>query len=262
MQFPETSRVIYHKSPLVEVICQFRFPSILSIETELPTKFQESIKDNYPFFNEKVEVQVKIFDDLVNKLPEIVNISPATIKNKNYEFISGDDKWKINLTSNFLSLSTINYSRWEEFYKHLDIAYSAFLVIYKPPFFTRIGLRYRDIIRRSHLGLEASSWDELLEPYMLGLLTAPLIKDATLNINHISEISLENECIVRIASGIIHDLGTREDNFIVDSDFFTTKKIDIGNSIDILNFFNTQGSRLIQWSITQKLHDAMEPELI
>lgn len=262
MQFPETSRVIYHKSPLVEVLCQFRFPPILSIETELPTKFQESIRDNYPLFNENVEVQVKISEDPSNKLPDIVNFSPQTLKNKNYEFISGDEKWKINLTSSFLSLSTITYSRWEEFYKHLDIAYKSFLEIYKPPFFTRIGLRYRDIIRRSHLGLEAASWDELLQPYMLGLITAPGIKDAALNINHISEISLEDDCIVRIASGIIHELGRGEDNFIIDSDFFTTKKIDIGNSIDKLNFFNSQASRLIQWIITPKLHEAMEPELI
>lgn len=263
MLFPDAKRVIFHKNPLDEAICQFRFPQNLSIETEVPSKFQDLIKDDYPLFNEKVEIQVKFSESPDTKISEMVDFQPSSIKNKNYEFISADEKWKINLTSGFLSLSTIDYSRWEYFSEHLKKPFTALLSIYNPQFFTRIGLRYRDIIRRSKLGLEANPWDELLQPYILGLLMAPNIKDAARNINHISEINLDQESIVRIASGLLHDLETKEEDFIIDSDFFTTNRnIETGKALDILNFFNSQGTRLVQWCILKKLYDAMDPEII
>ena len=46
MPFPVTKRIIYKKNPLVEVICQLRFPPILSIDTEIPARFQGAIKKN------------------------------------------------------------------------------------------------------------------------------------------------------------------------------------------------------------------------
>jgi len=46
--FPESERVIYEKAPLVQVICQLRFPQILRIESQLPVEFQERIRDAFP----------------------------------------------------------------------------------------------------------------------------------------------------------------------------------------------------------------------
>ena len=50
MKFPESPRVRYSRNPLLEVICQLRFPKILSIETEVPVGFQEDIRSEYPVF--------------------------------------------------------------------------------------------------------------------------------------------------------------------------------------------------------------------
>ncbi len=41
-------RCRYGKSPLGEVICQLRFPEILSISAKLPVEFQEEIRGEYP----------------------------------------------------------------------------------------------------------------------------------------------------------------------------------------------------------------------
>ena len=57
MPFPETERVIYEKNPLNKVICQLRYPPILRIDSEVPSKFQDAIIDNFPLYNEKVEFQ-------------------------------------------------------------------------------------------------------------------------------------------------------------------------------------------------------------
>ena len=41
-------RCLYRRNQLVEVICQLRFPEILSIGTQVPDAFQEAIRDAFP----------------------------------------------------------------------------------------------------------------------------------------------------------------------------------------------------------------------
>ena len=46
--FSNEERMIYAKRQLVEVICQLRFPEILSIDASEPAAFQERIRREYP----------------------------------------------------------------------------------------------------------------------------------------------------------------------------------------------------------------------
>ena len=48
-------RVKYNRCPLVEVIFQLRFPTILSINSKQPADFQEKIRKEYPFYDEGIE---------------------------------------------------------------------------------------------------------------------------------------------------------------------------------------------------------------
>lgn len=48
MLFGHYDRYQYAKSPLVEVICQLRFPTILSIGSQEPAAFQEAIRREFP----------------------------------------------------------------------------------------------------------------------------------------------------------------------------------------------------------------------
>ena len=48
--------------------------------------------------------------------------------------------WKINLTQNFVALSTLGYTSWEEFAQKLDKVLALFIQIYQPAFFERLGL--------------------------------------------------------------------------------------------------------------------------
>ena len=38
----------------------------------------------------------------------------------NYHFLSADGRWKLNLTRDFISLSTLHYTDWETFARQLD----------------------------------------------------------------------------------------------------------------------------------------------
>lgn len=57
MSMSSFKRVRYQKSPLVEVVFQLRFPTILIINSNQPVDFQERIRERYPFFEEQTEEQ-------------------------------------------------------------------------------------------------------------------------------------------------------------------------------------------------------------
>ena len=48
MLFSDNPRVHYNKAQLAEVICQFRFPAILSIGAKEPADFQEAVRSVFP----------------------------------------------------------------------------------------------------------------------------------------------------------------------------------------------------------------------
>ena len=51
----------------------------------------------------------------------------------NYNFISEDGRWKLNLTQGFIALSTLSYTRWEDFATRLDRPLAQFIQLYQPP---------------------------------------------------------------------------------------------------------------------------------
>ena len=155
MPFPEFKRVIFHKNPLDKVICQLRFPSILKIVKEIPADFQELIRENFPLFTEQPGISNEIPAKLRGAVPqEILNQISRFSDDKNYEFSSEDGIWKINLSSTFIALSAKKYERWEKFKDKLMLPLKTLEKVYKPSYFTRIGLRYVDIITRSKIGIK------------------------------------------------------------------------------------------------------------
>lgn len=263
MPFPDSPRVIYSNNPLEQVICQLQFPPILKIVSELPAQFQDAIRQEYPLFNSIDGTQLKLPPQLLEKIPsDFLNLMGSS-QEKHYNFISLDKQWTVSLTKDFIALKANNYRRWEEFKEHFGRPFDAFLE-YSPAEFSRVGLRYRNVIQRSILGLDNTPWSELLEPYIAGSLTAPdSISNSIENMNQLIEIRLANVYgKVKIRHGFVVDNSSGEICYLIDSDFFAER---IKRSEDVLvrlDRFNRRGRRLFRWCITQKLHDAMGPEPI
>lgn len=260
--FPEVERVIYNRNPLDNVVCQLRFPVVLKIDVEIPSDFQERVRCEYPNLSESSELVFQTSPNIEEQLPsESVQQILKSPGIKNYEFSSEDGIWKINLTRNFMSLSTRNYHKWEEFKEELQLPLNALIDVYSPMHFTRVGLRYIDVIVRSRLGLEGVDWGKLINGYVLGMMAAPGKEDKIRSAVSTYEIGLEEgKDIVRIASRIVKPIGSDEKCYMIDSDFFTHSKTEINEVINKLDSFNKHASRLIRWCIKERLHEAMEPQ--
>ena len=253
-------RVIYKKNPLIEVILQIRFPKILALNAEDPVVFQEAIKNDYPLYRLTVEKQQEISFP-VNQdtmIPSIIQKQPV----KNHNFISKDGTYKINLTSGFISISTVNYTRWENLLEHFKQPLEKFLEIYAPPFFERIGLRYIDAFSRSRLGIANKSWSELISPAWLGAY-AMVDEKSVLNTGMDVEYLLDNGISrAKIHAGIGNINNSQENVFVFDSDFIHISNINPTECASILEYLHTCSQEFIQNAITNELHIAMEPEKI
>ncbi len=263
MPFPESKRVIYEKNPLINVICQLRFPPILKIDSEIPAQFQDLIKEEFPIYEELTEIQSEIPSVLNSQFPEsIIKQLSKTAVNKNHEFTSVDGIWKINLTRTFLSISSSEYKTWEDFSGRLKKPFEALMTIYQPPFFTRLGIRYIDVIDRSKLNLSGASWRDLLKPYFLGLLSSEIEKSVR-SYENAYEIDLEDqESKVRIVTSFVHNMQSKEECFQIDSDFYYPSRINKDKTWEKLTFLHDRASRLIRWVVSDKLHSAMVPNEI
>jgi uncharacterized protein (TIGR04255 family) len=250
--------MIYQINPLEVVICQLRFPPILKIDTEPPAAFQEQIRADYPFYESKSPFRLPA--GLPPNLAEMVVADLPLGGIKSHDFDSKDRTWGLNLTREFLALTCRAYERWENFRERLNGACVALNECYKPAFYTRIGLRYRDVIRRSRLQLEKTPWLELLQPWISGVIGRPETADQVKNTASVFLIDFPEEAgRVQVSSGLAVDGQTNEIAFVIDADFYTEQQTESSHVFQRLDIFNRYAGRFFRWCITDQLHEAMRP---
>ena len=236
MAIPKATRVIYTKNPLLEVTCQLRFSTILKISSQPPVGFQEQIRKQFPVF------------------------SVAPERNA-YHFASEDGKWLLVLEASFLALTARKYDRWENFKPRLEASLAALRQEYNPPFFSRVGLRYRNLIRPSALQLKGESWAKLLNSQATVALSWPDFAGEVTSTRSEALINLNgSKTRLRVNHGLVTVRGTDEKGYLIDNDFFTDGKTEAGDVYQHLETFHTEGGRFFRWWVTDKLHKAMGPE--
>jgi uncharacterized protein (TIGR04255 family) len=182
----------------------------------------------------------------------------AQRKHFGYDFVSEDNKWTATLTRDSLSVSASDYKAWEDFQEHLRGPVAALVGIYAPAFFTRIGLRYQNLIQRSKLGLNSAAWNELLQPHILGLLAHADLDVPASQAESVVRFSSDRG-YVKIRNGLVRVAEAQEDCYLIDSDFSIDQRIPTDAAFTSLTFFNAQSGRLFRWCISDRLHAAMDP---
>lgn len=258
--FSTEPRCHYGASQLAEVICQLRFPEILTIQANAPVEFQEAIRTQYPQFLRRQEFSA----------PKLTGVpGNMTLQNQervnNYQFVSADGVWRVNLTSKFISLTCTNYTCWEDFAAHLDQPLAAFIRIYKPAYFERVGLRYLNFLSRSHLGLDGVPYAQLIAPCYLGPLMEEDVSEAnTTRCSVDFEMSIRGGCRAKIHAGPGKiKRGGKEDpevKFIFDQDLYMPGQLQLNLVTGALQTLHSQADAIFRGAITERLHNAMEPE--
>ncbi len=257
--FSRENRCHYSRNQLSEVICQLRFPEILAISAQVPDAFQEAIREDYPEYLRRMDAP-----------PPKVSGSPGqfSLENSpkvlNHQFSSADGLWRINLTGTFLSLTCTKYTCWEDFAAKLDKPLAAFIQIYKPAYFQRIGLRYLNFFSRADLELEGTPFSQMFKPCYLGPLAEEDVAEALVSRSTVDlEMVLQGGCRAKIHAGPGHirrpGPADQEVKFIFDQDLFLPGQVQVNHSAATLQNLHTLAFSIFRGAITQTLHKAMEP---
>ena len=260
MLYSENPRVHYDKAQLAEVICQLRFPAILSIGAREPVDFQDAVRGMFPRYAAAEEQPAP--------RPAAPGVKPETPRPViNHNFISADGHWKLNLTHGFISLSTVAYPGWEGFGQRFDLPLAQFIRIYQPAFFQRIGLRYVNIFSRRDLELEGELWRDLIAAPYLGVLAEEDVDEArTRKCSVDVDLELDSSCRARVHAGpgmikknIPNAPADNEVKFILDLDLYMAGQIDPRMAAAGLETLHGHSTPIFQGAITDKLHTALEP---
>lgn len=260
MPFPDSDRVIYEHNPLEEVICQLRFPTILEIGVDEPAAFQKLIRSEYPLYRKEdpgADLPPEL-GALISNFP--LSAFPRPAERTTHKFLTADSKRSVSLTRDFVAVADSHYTRWEELRAEILRARRALEEVYEPAFYTRVGLRYRNVIDRDRLKLAGTSWEELLKPALAGPLGAGQIRTQVRETRSQVRIELDNVSggTVMLRHGLVTRAG-QEPAYLIDADFFTQERNSGDDTVGSLDAFNRLGGNLLRWAITDRLHMALDP---
>ncbi|AFY57439.1 hypothetical protein Riv7116_5037 [Rivularia sp. PCC 7116] len=261
MKLPDYERVIYEYNPLIEVTAQIRFPTILKITSQQPVDFQDSVRFEYPIFEASRNLQIPV--EVSNLLTQF---SPNIASDLTYQFKSEDLSWQLSLDKNSITLVTNKYERYEKFIEKFKNTVEIFEKIYNPSFYSRISLRYRDLIIRSKLNIPDKEWMELIPKHIASELYTPELEESI--INFVKNLKLQTDFgQVNFNHGLVQVKDTEKNidelAYLLDADFFTQEKLERGKNVwSTFDKANRTARNLFRWSITEELHNAMRPQTI
>lgn len=148
-------------APLVRVIAQVRFPTIVSIEdAKFIASFQESLRHEYPI----LKTEKSLIIDLLN----VENKRETNI----WRFFDKEEKWRMTLSPEFLALESFDYKNRDDFFGRFETALNFLDQHIKPDSCERIGVRYIDQVK----GTQFKEIGKLVRPEVLDIYASDFAK--------------------------------------------------------------------------------------
>jgi uncharacterized protein (TIGR04255 family) len=132
LSVPAASPAHYSKNFIRLAVCELRFPTLFELEGERPpVALSKAIRKEYP----------------THELLKNVNLNPGGVVQANaHAFRSRKARWTVTVRAAALSLETTEYDTFPEFEKRLSFVIAAATSTIDSDFFTRVGLRYVNVL--------------------------------------------------------------------------------------------------------------------
>ena len=184
---PAPAEIPLPNAPLVGVIAQVRFPTLLTVPVpERIIGFQEAIRDRYPYLDRQ-------------DVPTLVMMSGGSLKPMGEPVVhwrfadnATNYKWRVTLSTEFIALESRAYESRKDFLGRLETIVQILEDTLAPTHMTRLGMRYVDQIK----GAPVSQIETLLEKEVLGV-ACSIGADATQLLTQLSVAAEPGELVAR-----------------------------------------------------------------
>ncbi len=230
---------VFKKNFLKSVVCQIKVQPIFRIAKELPDKFQEKIRKNYPAVQEEKAVQVEV------RGPETQQRSLGST----WRFRSECGSWAVTLDSAFIAFETKTYESFTDFRSRFEEIYDVYLTTYEPSQPERIGLRYINAIRPIN-AKTLKDWAAWVRPDLMGLIATDQVEEPI--IHDFKELrTLQNPGFMTVRHGLIADQD-KSQVYLVDVDRYIQGAKSQQETAALLGKFNEDCYNFYRWAIGQE----------
>jgi len=252
---PQCDRLVLRRAPLVLVVSQLRFTSILSIQRqEFIAEFQEDIRGDYPVLEQQQGVQVQLRPPAPAPAPLIIETSTL------WRFLSADGGWIAALAPDFLSLETTAYTSFADFVTRFDNLLNAFVSRFRPSQQVRLGLRYVNEFR-SPGRPEARQWKGYIREELLGALVTDVFGNVVGAARQDIRVRQDDGWFV-----LRLEMAPQEEDqpsrVTLDFDYYDqeTRQLDTTDILGKLHRYNDVTYRMFRWAVLEPLLEELEPE--
>lgn len=167
---PAPREIPLNKAPLIRVIAQVGYPTILSINDEkFVAPFQDAIRNLYPKFS----------SEKGRRFTRSALVDFETNTMQIWRFLDKNGTWRVSLTPSFIALETTEYKSRSSFLERFQTILTAVHKHLKPANVERLGLRYIDRLE----GIKAKEITRFVRPEMVGILNTDLGDSVEFNIS-------------------------------------------------------------------------------
>jgi uncharacterized protein (TIGR04255 family) len=236
----------YARNFLRQVVCELRFPTLFELNSSTPNaQFATAIRKSYPHHSHQIA-------DMAVNGDSIERIHTHIFKSKNLD-------WSVTLRSTALTLEASNYTSFSDFTDRINSLLDIASGVIDSDFFTRIGLRYINIIPMSLVDGNTESF----RGWVRESLVAALIDD---------DLGMLNEYSGRLAGKaefggflFMHGVGyhptKRTPEYFLDFDFWRDN-VEIKDTIDTITTLHSNQFSMFRWALGPRAQEYLGESIL
>jgi uncharacterized protein (TIGR04255 family) len=239
-RFPEVERIELKRSPLELVVCQVRFPTILSLAAnQPPDEFQRRIRTTYPIGRWQRRTNLEVSAEAAAR----VAVSPF------WSFEDRESRWTVSLGQNFISLETKSYQRFDDFIARFLEVFEIAKELYPIELRERLGLRYLDRIARDKQPTLPPDWPARVRREIIPLRAMRGENEPQLGNIEVRFSFGDHFLTIRSAYVDAGFSGAVDDELLLDFDCYTERRADLESIDTLLREFRAISYRAFRWAI-------------
>lgn len=223
LNLPDVEPVQYERNFIKNTVCELKFPIILDWENKPPASIQKELRRDYPYH------------DMIYSMPPDKEVY-LNLRSKN-------KKWIVSIRPDAIVLETTSYMNFEDFFDRLEKVVNVVKDKIDSDFFTRVDLRYINVIDYTPDEIEGLVNQDLIAPILKNVYGT--VREYLQRVNGYTEYGRFN-----FRHGIKPNDTPNQDYFL-DFDYFK-EGVEIQDALDLIKKFHEYNFKFFHWALGEK----------